>query len=328
MMKKFLIKELSLIGKLIIAISIALFVVRACSVGVFLKNKHRNFHAPAEQVFVPEAQSFTFAIMSDTGAKDEIMEKMVRRIVKQKPDFILHLGDLVRYRNIEHFKWVAEELDAELGNTPFYMIPGNHEIYSEDGKYGKKVYKEIFGSLYYWFSYGNTLFIGLDTSEEKIDDDQFLWLENILVNVRPNYENCIIFMHAPPKQPEYIVGHEIDENSQKKFTKIIKDKEISLILAGHVHTFEKMEFEGIPLITAPSSGQKIRSPIKKLGYFTIKITDDNFRIRVKYLDIKSGGDFWEVFFSHSMVKIEVLYTSFILFLLGVLLVFISKRKCH
>lgn len=60
------------------------------------------------------------------------------------------------------------------------MIPGNHEIADRFGSDNKYFYRMVFGPLYYWFSYGNVMFIGLDSSEERYDDAQLEWLEDVL----------------------------------------------------------------------------------------------------------------------------------------------------
>ena len=125
------------------------------------------------------------------------VERIVRLAQDEGNQFILYLGDLVRYRNISHFRWIISELDEKL-EFPFLHDSGNHEIANHFGRQDKSLYKMLFGPLYYWFSYGDVMFIGLDSSEEKYNEAQLSWLEDVLEKIRPHYKYCIVHTHVPP----------------------------------------------------------------------------------------------------------------------------------
>jgi 3',5'-cyclic AMP phosphodiesterase CpdA len=194
---------------------------------------------------------------------------MLKQIRHSQAKFILHLGDLVRYRNPTHFDWMVSEIQEDSGNFPFYMVPGNHEVAKEDGVVDKSSYLDIFGQTHYWFGYGNTLFVGLDTSEGKLDDEQLQWLKNTLVKIRPQFKYCVIFSHVPPVNPLGDNHKILLPGEAKKLANAIYDKNINLLLFGHVHGFGKTRFAGIPMYTLPSSGQEIRSEVNKYGYLDI-----------------------------------------------------------
>lgn len=313
-------------GYCCIVIAMVLVLARTISLEMFMSQKHRSFLAPAGKIFERDVDSFKFGVMSDSGATDEVFETIVGQVVDHDVEFIIHLGDLVRYRNPAHFKWIAEELDEELDEQGFYIVPGNHEIYSEEGELGKASYMEMFGQPYYWFSYGDVLFIGLDSSEEKLDDIQLEWLDNVLKTLRHKYEHAVIYTHVPPKNPNGDVFRQFDGESMFKFAEIIKDKNINLILCGHVHFYSESIVEGVPVITAPASGQMPRGEEKRFGYMVFDVMSSGLEHELIYVDIKRGGDFMEVFFSHDMVKREVLYLALAMLLVGVGLLIMGRKK--
>lgn len=320
-------KALSYTGKVIIILALVIVALRSYTIAIFDGLNYNTFLAPAGKVLEPNKNDFSFAVMSDSGAMDEILERVIRKANKTNAKFVLYLGDLIRYRNPSHFKWIAEELTEELHGLPFYMVPGNHEVLSSSGAADRKVYSQMFGQTHYWFSYGDTLFIGLDTAEEKIDEEQFIWLQEVLNSFRGKYKYCIIFTHVPPINPIGERFRQLDNYSREKLAQIIKDKDISLILSGHVHYYSQTTFEGIPLITTPSSGQKIRGVVDKYGYVEVNVSDDKIISKEIYYDkkVKDKQSTIEIFFSSAIVKKSILQLSLLMLFLGSMLLLVGRK---
>ena len=320
-MKKQLGKITLLIGKLMVISTLFIIVVRSYTIDTFAAYEFKTMLPPAGEIISLNKENFSFSAISDTGARDEILEKIIQKITPTDAAFILYLGDLVRYRNPSHFRWMAEEIYSELNEKSFYAVPGNHDIISEKGKVDRNLYTSIFGQPYYWFVHGNTLFIGLDSSEEKYDDKQIEWLKFILNNIRPNYKNCIIYSHVPPISFNPDVNKVLDNDSKIKFADAIRDKGINLLLSGHVHYHAEGEFEGIPLVLLPSSGQNIRGEIKNYGYINVHINSSDIATEVQYIDKQEDTtDYLELFFSSAIVKKEVAHVGIWLFAFGILLI--------
>lgn len=133
-------------GKYLTVAGLVLLAIRSFAIEIFSFPPENNYIAPAGRVMEPEEETFSFAAASDTGAKNAPIERIVKQAQEGGNRFLLYLGDLVRYRNISHFRWIVSELDEKL-DLPFYMIPGNHEIADRFGSDNKYFYRMVFGPL-------------------------------------------------------------------------------------------------------------------------------------------------------------------------------------
>ena len=134
-------------GKYLTVAGLVLLAIRSFAIEIFSFPPENNYIAPAGRVMEPEEETFSFAAASDTGAKNAPIERIVKQAQEGGNRFLLYLGELVRYRNISHFRWIVSELDEKL-DLPFYMIPGNHEIADRFGSDNKYIYRMVIGPLY------------------------------------------------------------------------------------------------------------------------------------------------------------------------------------
>lgn len=214
-------RRLNILGIVLIFGALVVVSMRSFVVESFNDARHKSFMAPAGKMFAPDAGHFYFAAVSDTGARNEPVERIMNEIRKSKARFVLYVGDLVRYRNPSHFQWMAEEIDEKLGKTPLYAVPGNHEILSVNGVVDRSLYNEVFGPGYYWFSYGEVLFVGLDSSTSAYDDEQLQWLDKTLAKIRPQFKYCVIFSHVPPVNVKVPNDHRLFDESRDRFAEVI-----------------------------------------------------------------------------------------------------------
>lgn len=308
-------------GKYLVVAGLVLLVIRSFAIEIFAIPPENSYITPAGRIMEPETKSFSFAAASDSGAKNAPIEQIVQQAQDSGSHFLLYLGDLVRYRNISHFRWIVSELDEKL-DLPFYMIPGNHEVSRRFGSDNKHLYKMVFGSLYYWFSYGDVMFIGLDSSEEKYDKGQLEWLEDVLEKVRPHFKYCVVYTHVPPISDPSWKKQMLPEPSTERLGKILRQHNVNLILAGHIHQFWQGKAWGIPLVTLMSSGQKIRSDINKYGYITVQIGPDGVgAITPHYLEdnMDEGNEYIELLLSNILVDDRFLAIGIIILSSGLLL---------
>lgn len=245
----------------------------------------RNFFPPAAQFLNPGADEFSFAVMSDTGDNNLVLEKIIRRTRRSSENhqFILYLGDLVMNRDEANFYWMLSELRPNMRRMPFYMVPGNHDVERGDNV-DKSFYRSVMGATYYWFAYGNVLFIGLDTSGHYIDVPQLAWLDNTLAKVRPMFRHCIIYSHRPPVVPPGMPNHKLDDESIRKLRLILEKYDIDAMFFGHVHYFSSQKFADIPVYTTPTGGQGSRVD-DRFGYISVKIGRNGIEsVQPKYVN--------------------------------------------
>ena len=316
---------MNILGIFMIFGALLMVSVRSFVVEFFNDAQYKSLMAPAGKMFSHNDGAFSFAAVSDTGARNEPIERILNEIRKSRAKFVLYVGDLVRYRNPSHFQWMADEISEKLGKTPLYAVPGNHEILTVNGEIDKSLYNEVFGAGYYWFSYGDVLFIGLDSSTSAYDDEQLIWLEKTLEKIRPQFKYCVIFSHVPPINVKVPNDHRLFDESRDKFAKVIQGKGVDLLISGHVHFYSKSEFAGVPLVTLPSSGQTIRSEIKKFGYVMFKVGKGGIvKIRPVYVNTGDDMEHWQAFMSSALVDEDINFFAVLFFCVGVVLFFGGK----
>lgn len=97
------------------------------------------------------------------------------------------------------------------------------------------------------------------------------------------------------------------------------------MISGHVHYYSESEFAGVPLITLPSSGQPIRSEIKKFGYVMFKADRDGIaKIKPVYVEAGDDMEHWEAFMSSALVDEDINFFSVWVFCAGVVLLLAEK----
>lgn len=301
------------------AVILVASVVLALRIGTLLyfdRGIPENLLVPAGKIFALKDKSFKFAVMSDTGSFNTSMERIVKHIRKTTDaKFILHLGDLVKYNNRTHFNWIAQELNGKLKGMPLYMISGNHEM--SNGNKNLQVYEDVFGSPYYWFSYGDVLFIALDTSLHIIDDEQLEWLQGMLRKIRPQFRRCVVYTHIPPVNPRND-EKELDEVQRDKLAEILRGQKIDLMIAGHVHYFSVSQWAGITLVTVPSSGQEPRNNSGMLGYLVVNVPEKD-AVTFEEHPVKTAVDREnvDVFMSATLTKKETGWLAMLALALGI-----------
>ncbi|MFA6816980.1 MAG: metallophosphoesterase [Lentisphaeria bacterium] len=157
-----------------------------------------KFFAPADKVFDSTNSDFYFSAFSDTGTRTSIVDLIGENVKKSKDRFVLQVGDLFRYRTLSHYRWMVSEVHDAFQTMPIYSIPGNHDI---NDKVGLQLYRSVFGQENYWFSYGNTLFVGVNSSSISFSENTLDWLNRTLKRERKYYQNCIIFGSS-----DYLMG--------------------------------------------------------------------------------------------------------------------------
>ncbi|MGN0872752.1 MAG: metallophosphoesterase family protein [Victivallales bacterium] len=245
---------------------------------------------PAGLALHPERKSFSVAVFSDFASRVDSVEKIGREISRSRAAFVLCLGDMVRKRTHPDFLHVAKEL-RECIVQPFYAVPGN---WDRNDSSLWDVYRTHFGQDYYFFSYGDTLFVGLNTADGSLPEDQQEFLRRTLQRERGHFARCVIFCHVPPEDPRERGDHAMDPVSAGIFRDIIQPYRVDLILCGHIHRFSESDFEGTRLVIAPSSGQSIRDPDNRMfGYLLLDFPADG-TIRVHRMDVTPETGFEEL----------------------------------
>lgn len=222
--------------------------------------------------FPETIEPFHFAVLGDTRTRHDVHQKIVNKIIDEKPLFVVNTGDLVSRGNSmedwEHFFRINDQL---IRNTPYYTVLGNHEQDSEN-------YYNFFSSPgkkgYYFFAVGDALFVILDMEGAQYDAPEYLteagedafwtnigleyfkeekkWLENLLtLNADAGY--IFVFFH-----PTFysIKKSRVEEAEQRRafWGDIFERHGVTAVLNGHDHYYHHAEHGGTHYIVTAGGG--------------------------------------------------------------------------
>ncbi len=248
-------------------------------------NGKHDYYPPAGYILNPDAKQIKFSIVGDTGHNDTVLPIVLNKVTSDNPDFIIYIGDLVNGTAREHFAHMVDVVDENVGETPVYFTPGNHDVTpSGFGAISKHEYTHRLGAPYYWFGYGNTLFISLDSSSETIDEQQWKFYDWVMTNIKPRFKYTILYTHMPPINPRDMESHRQSDQSAERMMTMIKKHKPDAIFSGHVHYWYPQTFQGVPLYTTPASGQSPRGDIKEMGYVNVSIDKNGIHAEPIYIN--------------------------------------------
>ncbi|HLH53715.1 MAG TPA: metallophosphoesterase [Verrucomicrobiae bacterium] len=223
---------------------------------------------------IPADQPFSFVVFGDNRGADPgdppaTFFEVLDSAGKEHPAFVLDTGDMIyghsRDEEIVRSEWRAYLRAVGRLSAPIFHAPGNHDIWDQKSA---RIYQELFGPTYYSFSYGNSLFIALDTetARAQIDQAQYDWLRQELRQC--THSNVFLFFHHPLFPVESGIGTSLDRYPAQRnelHQLFVRYRHIvRAVFAGHEHLYAFKERDGIayytsggagaPLYTAPELG--------------------------------------------------------------------------
>lgn len=217
-----------------------------------------------------EEPLFTFAIITDTHirppggddsspfAVNDLANGRARyaaaKIAAHKPDFTLHLGDMVHpLPHLPTYGPAAEEalkILKPLG-PDLHFVPGNHDVGDKPmpaspagpvDDHSVALFEKYFGAGHAGFEQNGVQFIiinsSLVNSGSAHEDAQRIWLEEYLTAHAG--ERTFLFSHYPPMidQPdEHSHYDNYDEPGRSWLLELVRQHKIEAVFSGHVHQF-------------------------------------------------------------------------------------------
>lgn len=162
----------------------------------------------------------------------------------EKPDFIIHTGDVTEFGSEEEFRAYSQAISSL--NIPLYHTLGNHDVrWNGAGWLMGEKYLPNYKRNYTFTKEGIT-FIALDSSFPfsqygLIDPSQLAWLKDTLAKI-PYEQPLIIFFHHPiiPSR-NFLIGKDA-------LLEILRPYNVVLIITGHGHSNQTWQVDGINFI--------------------------------------------------------------------------------
>jgi Icc protein len=228
--------------------------------------------------------TFRFVFMTDIHLSQDStatkgFTKAIDDINKLNPDFVIAGGDLIMNNPQTSYEQVSAQYQLysqairQLSMSVYPAI-GNHDIIGiyqppdfprNHADYGKKMFLRLFNldAPYYSFDHKGWHFIVLDDLriigdhyQASLDSSQMVWLQKDLTNISSNTPIAVA-LHIPmvsayqqikqstirPLSPTQVLINTPD------VLNLFEDKNLRLVLQGHLHIVEEIIFKNIRFVT-------------------------------------------------------------------------------
>lgn len=241
---------------------------------------------------------FLFIVLGDTRSRHDVHQKIVDRIRAEKPDFILHTGDMVANGlNPEDWDRFFEIEKDLLQDIPFYPTLGNHERNAP--AYFKYFVFPNGDGHYYSFDRGSAHFAVIDSNEvgdKKEEKEAFLqhqlnWLhEDLRSSGKPL--RFVMFHH-----PLYtVIGRRKSSAAElaRSIEPVLVKGGVTAVFSGHDHNYQHHIHDGIhyivtggggaPLYGVSPDSETVVKSAKIENYVRVRVEDNKAHVEAVDLD--------------------------------------------
>lgn len=186
-----------------------------------------------------------------------------------KPDFTIHLGDMVH--PLPHMDGAYQEAVDEAHRifeplaSSLHFVPGNHDIGDKPSPAmpakplsatTEQTYQSAFGESRYAFEHQGVVFIVINSSlvnrANDAEQQQQRWLEDQLANAEG--KRIFLFSHYPPFINSADESNHYDnyaEPGRSWLLDLVVKHRVEAVISGHVHQFFYNVYQGVKLICLP-----------------------------------------------------------------------------
>jgi len=187
---------------------------------------------------------FAFAIISDTQDNPAVAGKVARMARGQRPNFVLHPGDLVGTGS-SPADWTEEffpSLHPLISQVALFPVLGNHE---QNARYYYDYMDLPEPEYYYEFEYGNAHFFMIDTNKKvDVDSEQYKWLDHALAKSTATWK-FVCHHHPPYSSDEDDYGDLWKGKSShgdlrvRELAALYDKHHVDIVWTGHIHSYER-----------------------------------------------------------------------------------------
>ncbi|MGI5506907.1 phosphodiester glycosidase family protein [Lentzea sp. CA-135723] len=247
---------------------------------------------PAQEVradHVGKAEGWTFAVMSDAQfvARDPDSDlvrsarRTLQEIRRSGAEFVVINGDFVDEASPEDLKLARRILTEELGDFPWYYVPGNHEIM---GPGTIDDFRREFGVTHRVFDHRGTRFVLLDSSTGTLRGGGFEQMEMLRTALDTAEGQAVVLMHHPPRDPTPARTSQLADRMEAEYFETLlseRDKPTAFI-GGHVGGFFASTVDGVAQVVNGNSGKAPAEAGGFTGWTLVGVTGkDNIRAEIR-----------------------------------------------
>ena len=194
------------------------------------------------------------------------LRRSVADINRQRPDIVVHTGDIVQHGQPEEYAHVREIL-APL-KVPLYLIPGNRDHRGAlRAAFGDHTYLPANGDfLHYTVEHHAVRLVALDSiaaGDKKgvFCERRLAWLDGVLEQMadRPT----ILLIHHPPFDigSHYLAGYRRPQDVRDLAAVVSRHPQVARLLCGHVHRPIHVRWAGTFATVMPSIAVDVRKGV-------------------------------------------------------------------
>lgn len=218
---------------------------------------------------IQRSTTVRFAVIGDYGDNSPREAEVAALVHSLEPDFVLTTGDnnypYGRQYNIDtnigqyYGNFIAPYYGVYGEGAPdenrFFPTLGNHDWATDASKPFRDYFTLPGNERYYEFNWGPAHFFALDSDQHEHDGNtadsiQATWLrERLLATTEPWR---IVYMHHPPYSSSKSYSTESAQWPYAAWG-------ASVVLAGHAHTYERLDIDGLPYIINGLGGDDVDS---------------------------------------------------------------------
>ncbi len=192
---------------------------------------------------------------------------LVNRIAEEHPDAVLVSGDIpYNGANAGDYNVFRDETASWRGEgLRVYPALGNHELHGGEAQGLSNwwtAFPELRGRRWYSVLFGNAYFIVLDSNSDLgPGSPQQLWLAAQLAQLPKQTQFVFLELHHPPVADTIVPQIHLVRTNEASLASMLnaaapKLRARLVVIAGHVHNYERFEQSGVEYLVSGGGGAK------------------------------------------------------------------------
>jgi len=243
---------------------------------------------------------FSFVVFGDTRTDVGSHRRLVERVRREVPDFIIATGDMVDEGSREDQWQLFFDIERDLlRENVIFPCLGNHDRQGRGRtadnfrKYFSLPENSPDPERYYAFTYANSRFLVLDSNAYSFAlTDQTAWIEQQLQEAQLDsaIRHIFVVMHHPPYS---ISLHGGRAELRDAWTPLFERYQVAAVFSGHDHCYERAERNGIRYVVSGGGGAPLYPRSRNPSDVDVE-TVRYFERTIHYVRVLVIGDFIEV----------------------------------